>query len=214
MKVLEYLFDLENYYKASYGYQNMTEKLPCAAIKDLYDSMKDSTDNTKVTAYFTHSYMLEMMLTALGTYHDKLPLLGTNFYQQTNRKFKTNKFLPFAANLAAVKYECSNNQPAQILFMWNEKPIVMPWCVGGSICTLDEIHAMYYNSTMSNCPCDICGKEFAENSMKGLPPFLFSMQDAKCLDESSLSSLSTLSSISDEIGSSSKKSKQLVPGYS
>lgn len=153
-----------------------------------------------------------MVLTALGTFHDAIPLLGSNYYQQQNRLFATNKFLPFAANFAAIKYECVANQPDQVLFMWNEKPISMPWCVNGEICTLDEIENMYRNSTMNNCPCDICGNEFARISMEKLSPTIFSKNDAACINFDSLTNGD--GSISGTSSGDASGSVQMELGYS
>lgn len=58
----------------------------------------------KVTIYFTHSTPYEAFLTALGIAQDAVPLRADNYYQQTQRQWRTSTLSPFAANLAVVLY--------------------------------------------------------------------------------------------------------------
>lgn len=184
LKVLGYLDDIKNYYKASYGYKEIATKLPAAAVKDMIESMKNSYDDQfKVSAYFTHSTLLLMMLTAFGNVHDSIPLLAANYNQQHNRQFKCNKIVPYGASFAAVKYECSLNQPAKILMLLNQKPISMKWCKLGSICTVDEMERFFENSEMRNFPCDICGNEFAISSAENLPINLLKTANLSCISK-------------------------------
>lgn len=158
---MEYFSDLKNYFKGSYGYKEMTTKLPCAVIKDLIETMDDdsSTDDT-VTAHFTHSNLLIMMLTTFGAFQDALPLQANNFHRQQNRKFRLSGICPYASSFAAVKYECSNAKEPQILMLLNQKPVALAWCKNGSVCTSKELHNMFNKSPMKNCPRKICGHKF------------------------------------------------------
>lgn len=54
--------------------------------------------------YFTHSTPFEAFLTALGIAQDAVPLRADNYYQQTQRQWRTSTLSPFAANLAVVLY--------------------------------------------------------------------------------------------------------------
>lgn len=58
----------------------------------------------KAVIYFTHSTPFEAFLTALGIAQDAVPLRADNYYQQTQRQWRTSTLSPFAANLAAVLY--------------------------------------------------------------------------------------------------------------
>lgn len=158
---------MKNYYKCSNGYKEYSEKLPCAAVKDLLETMEDgsSTDNT-VTAHFTHSALLLMILTAIGALSNELPLLATNYEMQENRQFKLSEICPYASSLAAVKYKCDAGQPSKVLMLLNQKPIAMPWCKNGSICTPTEIRRMFEQSPMKNCPYGICDKKFVKQSKR------------------------------------------------
>lgn len=160
----------------------------------MLEYLKDSwTEPTKVTAYFSHSTMLLMMFTAFGNYYDPLPLLASNYDQQQNRQFKTNKISPYAANFAAVKYECSLSKP-KILFLHNQQPLSMNWCKLGSICTIDEIRKFYENSAMKNCPCDICNKKFAMLSADYLPKSLLKSANLSCIPTNPTKSTSQINS--------------------
>lgn len=69
--------------------------------------MIDSPGNgltQKVTVYFTHSTPFQAFLTALGIGKDAVPLRADNYYQQTQRNWRTSLLSPFAANLAVVLY--------------------------------------------------------------------------------------------------------------
>lgn len=163
--VLEYLSDLELYYKLSYGNGQLNGKLPCVAIKDMLTSMEDDTTPNKVTAYFSHAELLTMIITALGAYQDEEPLMADNYERMKNRQFRTSNWVPYASNIAAVKYNCpAYDEPdsVKILMLQNQQPFAMSWCRDGSVCTLEEMQNMFYNSTMSQCPYGICGQQFAE----------------------------------------------------
>lgn len=179
---------MKKYYKAFYGYKKMAEKLPCAVVKDMLDTMKSSSKNPKVTAYFTHSTMFLMIFVAFGNYQDEIPLMGDNYSDQRHRPFKTSKIAPYGASFGAVKYECSSGEPAKILFLHNQRPISMRWCKLGTICTINEIENYIENSTMNNCPCDICGEKFAKLSIDKLPSSLVESANMSCLTSSSSTS--------------------------
>lgn len=178
--------DLDYYYKYSYG-NELASVLPCTLIKSMLQALEHSdTRSGKVIVNFGHAKTLLLLITALGIKHDAERLLASNFEQQQSRQFRMSEFDSFAANFAAVKYNCSslgnassssssisdsessnvNNGKAKVLMLLNQVPIEMPWCIAGSICTIDEISQMFYNSGMSNCPHDICGSAFA--NAKGL----------------------------------------------
>lgn len=168
-EILEYLADLDLYLKLSYGNGDLNRKLPCASIQDMLHFMENESSPNKVTAYFSHAELILLMLTAFGTHNDAIPLLGTNYAQQQNRKFRSSKMVPYAANLAAIKYDCPTSHQIdgqrKILFLLNQKPLHMKWCAEGSICTVTELRNFFDKSPMSNCPRNICGKNFAKLSV-------------------------------------------------
>lgn len=173
--ILEYLSDLDLYYRYSYG-SELSPKLPCTVIKSMIDTMLLENSPNKVTAYFAHAELLLLMITALGAKYDHLSLLASNFEQQRNREFQTSKLVPYASTFSAVKFICSTESgtstsgrlDSKILLLLNQKPITVPWCVDGYICTISEMLNMFNKSPMRNCPDDICGERFAKSNGKGL----------------------------------------------
>lgn len=168
-KILEYLGDLDLYYKLSYGNAPLNTKLPCAAIQDMLRFMENDSSPNKVTAYFSHAELLILLLTAFGTHNDTLPLMGTNYKQQQHRQFRSSQMVPYAANLAAVKYDCDNSTTEdgkrKILFLLNQRPLKMKWCGNRSVCTVAEFRKFFDDSPMRDCPYGICGDEFAKLSL-------------------------------------------------
>lgn len=178
---MEYLGDLDLYYKYSYG-SELARKLPCNTVQSMISAMTNSESTNKVTALFTHAELLSMLITSLGGKHDAEPLLATNFEQQKNRLYRSSKLVPYASSLAAIKYNCVLNMTSSsfsastgissdvktideplVVLMLNQEPFEVPWCKGKYICTLTELTDMFKNSSMKNCPFDICGDEFAHS---------------------------------------------------
>lgn len=50
--------------------------------------------------------------------------MANNYFSQQNRHFRTSKISPYAANIAAIKYECNNNDDI-VLFLLNQLPLKM-----------------------------------------------------------------------------------------
>lgn len=173
--ILEYLSDLDLYYRYSYG-SEISPKLPCTVIKSMIDTMLLENSPNKVTAFFAHAELLLLIITALGAKYDRSPLLASNFEQQRNREFQSSKLVPYASTFSAVKFICSAESgtsssgrlDTKILLLLNQKPIKMPWCAGGYICTIAEMTNMFDRSVMRNCPNDICGERFAKSNGLGL----------------------------------------------
>ena len=103
VKILEYKEDLAYYYKSGYG-SELNTKISCSAVKDMIDRL-ESTANPTAIAYFTHSSAIQLLLVALGAAVDNDALRADNYYQMGRRSWKTSEIGPFAANLAAIKYE-------------------------------------------------------------------------------------------------------------
>lgn len=157
---MEYYSDLDNYYKASYGFP-LSEKIPCILVKDMIMNMKHNTKKHKVSAYFAHASVLLMLVTAFGVAQDSAPLRANNFDQDENKQFSTSKLVPYASNFAAVKYTCKTGR-GRVLFLLNQQPMAVNWCQSGALCTIEEIEKFYRKSSMANCPYGICGKQFVE----------------------------------------------------
>lgn len=120
----------------------------------MFNRLTNDTTLTKVSAYFTHSTTLTLFLTALGVFEDPVPLRAENYIEQKYRKFRTSKIVPYAANFAAIHYQCTGinkrNNKGKVLFLLNQTPIMMPWCKNDDrTCNLAEIRKMYVNLPMS-----------------------------------------------------------------
>lgn len=153
---MEYGAELYNYYRDSYGF-DFAQKLPCRVVNDLIAQMDDPSAANKVIAYFSHSTILLMLLSAFGTFYDSTPLRADNFRQQANRQFRVSKISPYASSMAAVKYKCPADMIGEkILFLLNQKPLAMTWCKEGAVCTINEIRNMMAKSPMKSCRSDMC----------------------------------------------------------
>lgn len=164
MEIIDYYYDLVNYYKCSYGLGPISRNMACLAVKDMIQDMASDNNppQTKVTAYFSQSTLILLMLSAFGAQYDSTPLLANNYYSQQNRKFRISDICPFAANIAAIKYQCKNNDN-KVLFLLNQLPLKMNWCRDGEICTITELKKMFMKSTMRTCPFDICEQKYFNN---------------------------------------------------
>lgn len=101
--VLEYLEDIKYYYKQGYG-SDMNPNLACFLVQDMLTRL-NSPEEPRVTAYFAHSSTVQLFLTSLGLAEDRESLRADNFETMKYRVWRTSKLGPFAANIAAVKYE-------------------------------------------------------------------------------------------------------------
>uniref|UniRef100_A0A182K291 Multiple inositol polyphosphate phosphatase 1 n=1 Tax=Anopheles christyi TaxID=43041 RepID=A0A182K291_9DIPT len=153
VRVLEYKEDLSYYYRTSYGYSHSTE-LACHAMADMLRQLT-SRDDPSVVAYFTHDSEIQLFLAALGAKRDDMPLRADNFPFMRNRKYTTSD-IPFAANVAAVKYQCAEQrEPERVIFFLNEKPIMLDWCSVG-LCNWSDVKQRYQRFTDGNCDRTYC----------------------------------------------------------
>lgn len=103
VELLEYLEDIKYYYKHGYA-SDLNSNVACFTIQDMLENLQSEL-KPDVVAYFSHSSMHQLLLTAMGIAKDKQPLKASNFETMKNRNWKASKMGPFAANFAAVKYE-------------------------------------------------------------------------------------------------------------
>uniref|UniRef100_A0A182TS74 Multiple inositol polyphosphate phosphatase 1 n=1 Tax=Anopheles melas TaxID=34690 RepID=A0A182TS74_9DIPT len=175
VRVLEYKEDLAYYYRQSYGYGPSTE-LACHAMADMLRQLS-SRDDPSVVAYFTHDTEIQLFLAALGAKRDEMPLRADNFPFMRNRKYTTSD-IPFAANVAAVKYQCAEQrEPERVIFFLNEKPIMLDWCSVG-LCNWSDVKQKYQRFTEGNCDRTYCqssgaaGTHLAGSIALGVAPLL------------------------------------------
>ncbi|XP_053607152.1 multiple inositol polyphosphate phosphatase 1-like isoform X2 [Plodia interpunctella] len=140
LKRYEYAEDLETFYK--YGYaSDLSPKVGCSMLNDMVAFLTKHAEHEqpqqpKAQIQLTDSEMLLMLLRTMGTNQDPAPLTGDNYHTNTaqNRKWSTSLLAPYNANFAAVLYKCTSNgnfqikDRYQVLFLHNEKPVVLEGC--------------------------------------------------------------------------------------
>lgn len=143
--MMDYYEDLFNYYQKSYGYAINTN-ISCLTVSDMLQQLQSSDNSPKVIAYFAHSTLIHLFLTTLGVLKDDEPIRADNYNRMHSRKYKSSEAVPFSANFAAIKYECSNDKhdKNKVLFVLNQKPLKMNWCTG-RLCNLSDLKNMYKN---------------------------------------------------------------------
>lgn len=155
VNVLEYKEDLGYYYQNSYGYPKGAD-LACYAVSDMVRHLA-SPDNPTVIAYFTHETEIQLFLSALGAKKDLEALRADNYFQMRNRQFRSSELTPFAANVAAVRYQCTDpREPVKVIFFLNEKALMFDWCKVG-LCDWSEVQRRYQRYTEGNCAKLYCG---------------------------------------------------------
>lgn len=160
---LEYLMDLDTYYRHGYG-NELNKRLSCAAVNDMIEHLETDNEPSAI-AYFTHSESVEELLTALQAVKDSDTLRADNYYSMSRRKWRTSEIAPFASNFAAVKYSCPNEvQRDKVMFFLNEKPLYFDWCKVG-LCDVSEIKERYKEYTDANCDEYFCSGYSAGNSL-------------------------------------------------
>ncbi|XP_058121846.1 multiple inositol polyphosphate phosphatase 1 [Anopheles ziemanni] len=175
VNVLEYKEDLAYYYQTSYGYERSTE-LACHAMADMLKHLKSREEPT-VVAYFTHDSQIQLLLAALGAKKDSTPPRADNYPFMKYRQYRSSD-IPFAANIAAVKYQCAEQrEPERVIFFLNEKPLMLDWCNVG-LCNWSDVERKFQRFTDGNCDRMYCqgsgaSQFFAHHSLITLVVGLF-----------------------------------------
>lgn len=108
-QVLEYLEDLEFYYRVGPGnveHRRLFENMVCFNMQELIQFLvsNDPTDH-KARIYSNLVTVLPMMLNNLGAFGTDERLTQHNFAQQIDRVWRTGSIIPMGANLVVVRYE-------------------------------------------------------------------------------------------------------------
>ncbi|XP_072940660.1 multiple inositol polyphosphate phosphatase 1-like [Epargyreus clarus] len=142
LKVLEYVGDLRHYYRNGYGtpMNIIFGRIPMA---DLFKTFSENREGfgKKLTTYFSHATMMDMVLSALGLSKDETPLTGK--YRDPKRKWKTSTLSAFGVNLMAVLNRCTVNNLTEykVVFYFNED-LLTSICNGG-ICSWQEFEEKF-----------------------------------------------------------------------
>ncbi|KAM6442632.1 multiple inositol polyphosphate phosphatase 1 [Liasis olivaceus] len=163
-KVLEYLNDLKQYWKRAYGY-NINSRSSCILFQDIFKHLDQAVTESKrskpisspVIIQFGHAETLQPLLTLMGYFKDKVPLNASNYSSHLNRKFRTGRIVPYAANLLFVLYHCdqarSPEEEYKVQILLNEK--LLPFTYSGKTVSLYAKLKNHYKDFIQNC-------EFAE----------------------------------------------------
>lgn len=152
IQMMVYRDDLIYFYKSSHG-SKLNRNIKCAAIKDMLNRL-DNNAGPKTTAYFSHSAALQLFLTGLGAMRDDIDLKGDNFTKMSMRRWKTSEISPFAANIAAVRYKCTERDQVKIFL--NEKLLHIDWCGKNGACDWENLRDRYAFFANGNCDHIFC----------------------------------------------------------
>ncbi|KAL4707957.1 hypothetical protein ACJJTC_010573 [Scirpophaga incertulas] len=153
LEVLEYINDLNHYYKNGYG-SSVNVKLGSPALKDLFSEFEmvvSGTETASYSAYFTHDTLMQMLYSALGLFKDAEDLSPTQ--RNPSRQWRTSYITPFAANFAAVLYKCPAHEPSEqykVQFFVNE---VETRICADRTCSWAEFQDIFesYSSDIEDC---------------------------------------------------------------
>lgn len=130
--------------------------MACSLVADMMKHL-ESKEQPQAIAYFAHASGIQLLATALGIRKNNEPLRADNYLTQSRRNWRSSILSPFGSNLAAIKYDCPNdNERNQIMFFLNEKPVDLKWCSVG-LCKWSEVKQHYQNFQNANCDAIYCG---------------------------------------------------------
>ena len=182
LKVMEYRADLQYYYMYSYG-NDLNTKLGCPPVKDMLDHFSRTElggdSNPVGVFYFTHDAALHMTLAALGIAKDPIPLMANNMEQQSKRQFRTSFIGSFAANLAAVFYQCEQGERHRVMFYLRERIVEMDGCQVG-LCSWSFLRSRLTRAS-KGCDLDFCHTSAAHPRQHSGPLGLLLLALMACL---------------------------------
>ncbi|XP_061563957.1 multiple inositol polyphosphate phosphatase 1b [Cololabis saira] len=130
-QVLEFLSDLQQYWKRSHGHA-ITGLSSCPLFHHVFRTLdkagrpRRSTDPPPEPASILvgHGETLLPLLALLGLYKDQTPPTASNYHSQHGRQFRSSRIVPYAANLLLVLFDCQRGPRLQLLL--NEAPVRFP----------------------------------------------------------------------------------------
>lgn len=131
----------------------MYSSAPCYIVADMLRRIS-SDEYPKATAYFSHATAIQQLVAALGGLNDSVSLTAANFDAYMQRKWRSSRVVPFAANIAVVKFDCAGE--AKIRFFLNEQPLQLDWCGADGICDLNEMNKQYFRYGGDGCDSFYC----------------------------------------------------------
>ncbi|KAJ6648434.1 Multiple inositol polyphosphate phosphatase 1 [Pseudolycoriella hygida] len=158
-QVIEYSEDVDWYYRIGYGrpeYRQLYENLMCFHIQDMLRFIQ-SPDVNKARIMSGHVNLF-LILMHFDAFDDDLPLTRHNFAQQMQRVWKSSDHLPMAANLAVIQFDCDEGDN-DLLFLYNEKPLLVPGCDSNGVCKQSLIFQRFSRYLNANCMEVYCTNE-------------------------------------------------------
>lgn len=107
-QVIEYLEDLDYFYRNGYGVNNrrLLENLSCGVIQDMLQFLQSTNpDDAPARIFGTHSSPVQFFLVTLGVFEDHEFLTRHNAAQQMTRQWKSSWISAYGSNLAVIRYE-------------------------------------------------------------------------------------------------------------
>ncbi|NXI42971.1 MINP1 phosphatase, partial [Galbula dea] len=159
-KVLEYLNDLKQYWKRGYGY-DINSRSSCILFQDIFQHLDKAVEESKSSKPISsplivqvgHAETLQPLLALMGFFKDDEPLKANNYIRQTQRKFRSGRIVPYAANLVFVLYHCdqgkSSQEEYQVQMLLNEKLMTFHHS-NETISTYADLKD-YYKDILENC---------------------------------------------------------------
>ena len=152
LDVIEYLYDLKNYWKRGYGYK-INYEMSCLLLRNLTESIEQTINSletsdsyAKAIFHFAHAETIIPLICLMGLFKDAEPLLATNFHQQKSRLFKAATFAPFSGNIAVVLFSCKSDNESDTLYVQilsNEMPIALPCCNDKELCPINQFRTCF-----------------------------------------------------------------------
>jgi len=158
-QVNEYYRDLSFYYLFGYGnqpYRKLYENMSCYLVQAMLQFLQSNNpSDQKAKLWFAHDATLQLMFMGLGLFEDEVPLTGSNFEQQINRKWKSTFLTPMGGNFAVIRFDCPGGDN-DLLFLHNENPMKIPGCKANGVCKQSLIMQRYSRYLNANCDSVFC----------------------------------------------------------
>ncbi|XP_054238158.1 multiple inositol polyphosphate phosphatase 1 [Indicator indicator] len=159
-KVLEYLNDLKQYWKRGYGY-DINSRSSCNLFQDIFQHLDKAVEESKSSKPISsplivqvgHAETLQPLLALMGFFKDSEPLQANNYVRQLQRRFRSGRIVPYAANLIFVLYHCEQGKTSeeeyQVQMLLNEKLMVFHHS-NETISTYSALKE-HYKDLLENC---------------------------------------------------------------
>ena len=145
-EAISYAYDLKKYYSGSYP-ANISYEISCVLLKEF---LTDLTDNSKPYLRFGHQETILPFFALLGLFKDE-PILDYQTPDFQNRKMMLSYVVPFAANIALIKYQ-SHSGDTHVQIIVNEQVVTVPGCET-EYCTIPQLTHIL-NNTQYSCDFD------------------------------------------------------------